>query len=235
MGYYTSDEMITYFARQKFMLVIAFEVPDCLNELKQIYKCNYPLFNDLTNKTQKKYPSLKEISNYHNGIKLHELLIKWCQDWHINEIWMVENALITLFSWFDKPDLADQIYFYNNPIKLKEAIGRSIQRKLLMENDPEYPTPGKYEPFFNISRKKYTQLLPSYMDNVEKMHEKYGFKKTIVKKSNPQRHFRWLVQYQLLRWKPEQIIYNYGNEDLSNDSVKKEIRRIASLIELKLL
>jgi hypothetical protein len=241
MGLYTTREIMTNYAREKFMVVIAMEVPECVDGLKLILRENLSLIKALLNKTNHRYPAtIEEIIVYEEGEELFKLIYKWGYYWSITEKWMMENALIAICSWFNHIDLIDQIYWYNHPQKKDQALNRANEQRIKMEKDPEFPThPGKYCPFIDKSRKDYHEELLSFMDQVEPFYEKYGFIKAITKKGDPQNHFRWLVQYQLLKWNTDKIVEDYiyrhpDKENITIDPVKKEIRKVAALIGLKI-
>ncbi|MEH6957255.1 hypothetical protein [Neobacillus drentensis] len=236
LGRITTAEIETNFARQKFMIAICYEAPECLESLKQLFKGNQSLLTSLLSRTENAFPAaIKKISPYNEGKELHQLLINWSIDWNIHEDWMIENGLIALLSWYHKPELREELYWYNTPERHAHAIIRAIHLKKRMEMDPEFTK--SYDPFIHGSKKEYEQLNKAHKGIENKLLAKYGLKLTKVKKD--QRHFEWLVYYQLLKMSKEQIAQmlvdkNAEYKNIEPDSIKKAIKATSKLIGIKI-
>lgn len=239
-GLCTTDEILTWYARQKFMIAISFEVPDCIDSLKVILKDHYSLVKTILSKANTNWSPLKKALNYDEGKVFLNLVTNWAIKWNINEQWIIENAFLSILSWYNKPDLINEIYWYCNPVHLQKASAEAVTIIGKMKEDPEYPkSPGDYDPFIHKSRSQYIDLQKEYMNKVDKMYEKYEFRKTIVKKEESQKHFIWLAQHLLLGMKPKDISNKYNHEnphlkDASPEAVKKAIKELARIIDINI-
>lgn len=239
-GLYTTDEIMTFNARDKFLNAISFEVPECLDSLKEIFKERYPSIQKLRSKAGTNWPSLEKSLSFDEGQTLYLSLTNWAKKWNINENWMIDDAFIALLSWVDRPSLFEQIYWYSNKKIYYQAVVKALEKIKQMLKDPEYPkSPRDYSPFLYSSRKEYLNLQQEYMDKVEEMYLKNGFRKTPIKRGEPQKHFIWLVLFLLKGKNPIEIAELYQNrhpeiEDVSPKSVQKAIKELANLIGLKI-
>jgi hypothetical protein len=236
LGRITTAEIETNFARQKFMIAICYEAPKCLDSLKRLFMGNQSLLTSLLSKTENAFPAaIKKILPYNEGKELHHLLIDWSIDWNIHEDWMIENGLIAILSWYHKPELLEELYWYNNPERHAHAIIKAIHLKKRMEMDPEFP--NSYDPFIHGSKKEYEQLNKAHKGIEHKLLSRYGLKLTKIKKD--QRHFEWLVYYQLHHMSKEQIAQmivdkNPEYKNIEPESIKKAIKATSKLIGIKI-
>jgi hypothetical protein len=235
LGQITTEEIETCFARQKFIIAICYSALPCLDNLKQIFNSNHSLVTALLNKTKDRFPaSIKEILPFSEGKELYELLINWSKDWNINVEWIIESALITILSWFHKPQLRDELYWYINHERLAQALIIGSLAKIRMEMDPNYT--WKYDPFSYKSKKEF-QKQKKDKELEDLLFAKYGLKRTVKKE---QRHFEWLVQYLLLKMSPKEIadkMINNNKKEYKNiepESIKKAIKKTAKLIGIKI-
>jgi hypothetical protein len=234
LGKITTNEVETSFARQKFMISIIYIAPECQDSLKEIFINNHSLLTSLLSKTEDTFPAeIKKILPYKEGTELYALLIKWSKDWNINEDWMIENGLIAILSWYHKPELRDEWYWYNHPEKHAQAITKAIRANKRMEMDPDYPQ--NYNPVIHKSKKKFQEPNKDRTEKQNQLLINYGLKRTTTKKDD--RHFNWLVQYQLLKMTPKQITDIIIKDEYMNiepESIKRAIKRTSKLVGIKI-
>ncbi|MEH7086777.1 hypothetical protein V7139_29285, partial [Neobacillus drentensis] len=231
-GPITSKEVETSYARQKFMIAICDVAPECQKELKLLFHNNYSLVQQLLSKTENRFPaSIEKILPFKEGKFLHQLLLKWSNDWNINEEWMVENGWIAILSWFHKSELIKGWFWYDNREKLVQALTKAAVAEKRMKMDPEYPQ--KYNPLIHRSKKEFNKLNKKASKEKEnQLLIKYGLKRTAKKE---QRHFEWLVHHRLLKLNEKEIaqliIDDEGEEkDIRPESIKKAIKEASNLV-----
>ncbi len=247
-GRFTTPEIITSFARQKFLIQLSYEATACFDELKLIYQDFIKVHNTLTEKADTNWPSLHIALKYREGKCLYNALLKWAQYWNLNENWIIEDGFIAFNSWKNNPSLLQEPYWFDHPErfwgkKLQEA--KDLVNRI--ENHPDFPMkPLEYSPFFDTrSPSEYLKEHDIFVKKIDQIYLEHGLVHSPFKKEDPTKHFIWLIQYQVLKMKPTEIVklhlgqYIYARDagkdkDLAPDSVKKAIRDTAKHVGLTL-
>ena len=154
----------------------------------------------------------------------------WANKYNLNEKWIIERALNSLFMWKEQPEttghFCGQVVSLGAPPTIETFYFRAEEWK------PEQQAWSEYEKYLE---KCYQTMKAQYREQKESEAEKQGLQKAPEVRNKE--HFAWLVRYQVKGWNYREIADDYSLQKdiiLTDDNIGKGIKRAAGLIGLEL-
>ncbi|MEQ2130116.1 hypothetical protein QTP99_09025 [Caldanaerobacter subterraneus KAk] len=175
---------------------------------------------------------------YPDLVPLKEKLEKWAMQYNIRYKWIFEKALYTLDKWYRFPTLEKRkewsfggIAFWNIQLPYFEFTEKFTW-------DILFETEGKFK---ERVRGKFEECLERYVEECKKIAEEKGLKKAKIKRrrssGDPTLHFKWFIDYRILRKDFGEIAEEFQNQDpegeieISEDAIRKAIKEIEELLK----
>jgi hypothetical protein len=185
----------------------------------------------------------------HESVRpLWQAIRNWSGKYHLGDLWILENAVLTLSAWYQRPELADQrIWYYIG----SKAMGTENYLDLadlaliagpLRAVESLSPQPPRYNPAFQ-TKEGFKEAVRQYMNQVEGIYMDHGFVKSKHLRDRGggrSVHFDWLAEYQVSLMSYEDIAQDYMDYDpaakrsITPEAVQKLVEPLAMSIGLTL-
>ncbi|MCM3724586.1 hypothetical protein M3226_02570 [Neobacillus cucumis] len=234
-------------ARYKFIIAIRENAPEVLTDLKayiEKYEMLVPHL-ELSSK-RKQWFTLEDLKNITQTSQLAtefmNSLVLWSIKWNLKEEWILSTAFHIITSWNINPELINDLIIH--PAELEEYFNRRKKELKKIANHQSF-SKLQFKPFNPAAeiKKEYVGRINDDIYILEEIFIENGWVRSKGKRDSGgsiQKHFDWIVRYQIHHESYKIIAQAYidsdpnGEIDISAAGIKKAIQRVAKDIGISL-
>lgn len=236
-------------ARYKFLISIREIAPEVFADLKVFvdrYSRLMPVLSEFSRENKKQWFTFQDLDNITHDVEMavefKSNLVEWAIKWNIKEDWFLFTAFHIIISWYINPEIMVDLIVH--PSEHQEYFNRRNKELKKIGQHPEFPIapPKPYNPAA-VSKKEYFEEHNNYIDTIDKIFLDNGWLDTKNKRNRGggiQKHFDWVVKYQIKNMSYKEIAQEYadsdpnGEIDISDKGVKIAVVRTAEDIGIGL-